>query len=111
MKAGLRCFVVENGYEYIKFHIAGREKMNRHKLEELRMHVSHALCVPVEYIIASGIEATNSILVTFMVPEGYANILSDLSCKDKEYLGSRGVDAIWYQGHLVSCIGIIVFVT
>lgn len=79
--------------------------MNRNKLEELRMHVSHALCVPVEFVVASGIEATNSILVTFMVPEGYACHALELSSKDKEYLGSRGVDAIWYQGSLISCIG------
>lgn len=85
--------------------------MNRHKLEELRMHVSHALCIPLEFVIASGIEATNSIMVTFMVPEGYANLFSDLDNKDKEYLCSKGVDAIWYNGHLINCIGNIIRVS
>ena len=96
----------ENGYEFIKFHISGREKMDRHKLEELRMLVSYALCIPVEFVIANGIEATNSIMVTFMVPEGYANLFSDLDNKDKEYLGSKGVDAIWYNGQLINCIDV-----
>ena len=96
----------ENGYEFIKFHISGREKMNRHKLEELRMLVSNALCIPLEFVIASGIEATNSIMVTFMVPEGYANLFSDLDNKDKEYLGSKGVDAIWYNEQLINCIDV-----
>lgn len=85
--------------------------MNRHKLEELRMHVSVALCMPLELVIASGIEATNSILVTFMVPEGYANLFSDLDNKDKEYLGSKGVDAIWYNGQLINCIGNIIIIS
>lgn len=85
--------------------------MDRHKLEELRMHVSHALCIPLEFVIASGIEATNSIMVTFMVPEGYANLFSDLDNKDKEYLGSKGVDAIWYNGQLINCIGNITIIS
>ena len=85
--------------------------MNRHKLEELRTLVSNTLCIPLEFVIASGIEATNSIMVTFMVPEGYANLLSDLDNKDKEYLGSKGVDAIWYNGQLINCIGNIIIIS
>ncbi|CAC5413455.1 unnamed protein product [Mytilus coruscus] len=96
----------ENGYEYVKFHIGGKEKMNRHKLEHLRALVSFALCVPLDFVVVSGIEATNSILVTFMIPEGYAHVLSELSNKEKEYLGSQGVDAIWYNEKLISCIDI-----
>lgn len=79
--------------------------MNRHKLEQLRALVSFAICVPLDFVVVSGIEATNSILVTFMIPEGYAHVLSELRNKDKEYLGSQGVDAIWYNGKLISCIG------
>jgi hypothetical protein len=85
--------------------------MNRHKLEELRTLVSNTLCIPLEFVIASGIEATNSIMVTFMVPEGYANLLSDLDNKDKEYLGSKGVDAIWYNEQLINCIGNIIIIS
>lgn len=80
--------------------------MNRHKLEQLRALVSFAICVPLDFVVVSGIEATNSILVTFMIPEGYAHVLSELRNKDKEYLGSQGVDAIWYNGKLISCIDI-----
>lgn len=97
----------ENGYEYVKFHIGGKEKLDRNKLEELRMLVSRVICVPLSFIIVSGIEATNSILITFMVPEGYANVLSDLADKEKDYLGCKGVDAIWYNGCLINCIGTI----
>ncbi|XP_076106448.1 uncharacterized protein LOC143075073 [Mytilus galloprovincialis] len=96
----------ENGYEYVKFHIGGKEKLNRHKLEQLRALVSFATCVPLDFVVVSGIEATNSILVTFMIPEGYAHVLSELNNKEKEYLGSQGVDAIWYNGQLISCIDI-----
>lgn len=96
----------ENGYEYVKFHIGGKEKMNRHKLEQLRALVSYALLVPLDFVVVSGIEATNSILVTFMIPEGYVHVMSELSNKEKEYLGSQGVDAIWYNGKLISCIDI-----
>ncbi|VDI16526.1 Hypothetical predicted protein [Mytilus galloprovincialis] len=96
----------ENGYEYVKFHIGGKEKLNRHKLEQLRALVSFATCVPLDFVVVSGIEATNSILVTFMIPEGYAHVLSELNNKEKEYLGSQGVDAIWYNGELISCIDI-----
>lgn len=95
----------ENGYEYVKFHISGKEKLDRNKLEELRMLVSRVICVPLSFIIVSGIEATNSILITFMVPEGYANVLADLTDKEKDYLGCKGVDAIWYNGCLINCIG------
>lgn len=96
----------ENGYEYVKFHIGGKEKLDRNKLEELRMLVSRVICVPLDFIIVSGIEATNSILITFMVPEGYATILADLTDKEKEYLGCKGVDAIWYNGCLINCIDV-----
>jgi len=85
--------------------------MNRHKLEELRMLVHNIMFIPLEFVIVSGIEATNSIMVTFMVPEGYANLLSDLDNKDKEYLGSKGVDAIWYNGQLINCIGNIIIIS
>lgn len=94
----------ENGYEYLHFHVAGKEKMNRNKLEELRALVSRVLCVPSEFIVVTDIEATNSILITFMIPEGYSNIILELNDKDKEYLGSKGVDAVLCNGETINCI-------
>lgn len=95
----------ENGYEYLKFHIGGhkQDKMTRNELEELRTLVSRVLCVPSEFIVVAGIEATNSILVTFMIPEGYSIILLDLGDKDKKYLESKGVDAVLYKEHIINC--------
>lgn len=97
--------VSENGYEYLHFHVAGKEKMNRNKLEELRALVSRVLCVPSEFIVVTDIEATNSILITFMIPEGYSNIILELNDKDKEYLGSKGVDAVLCNGETINCMG------
>lgn len=96
----------ENGYEYLHFHVAGKEKMNRNKLEELRALVSRVLCVPSEFIVVTDIEATNSILITFMIPEGYSNIILELNDKDKEYLGSKGVDAVLCNGETINCTAI-----
>lgn len=79
--------------------------MNRNKLEELRALVSTVLCVPLEFIVVTDIEATNSILITFMIPEGYSNIIFELDDKDKEYLGSKGVDAVWCKEQKISCTG------
>ncbi|CAG2246389.1 unnamed protein product [Mytilus edulis] len=78
--------------------------MNRNKLEELRALVSRVLCVPSEFIVVTDIEATNSILITFMIPEGYSNIILELNDKDKEYLGSKGVDAVLCNGETINCI-------
>lgn len=96
----------ENGYEYLHFHVAGKEKMNRNKLEELRALVSRVLCVPSEFIVVTDIEATNSILITFMIPEGYSNIILELNDKDKEYFGSKGVDAVLCNGETINCMAI-----
>lgn len=67
----------ENGYKYLKFHIMGTdlEKYQRPELEKLRSMIASVLRVPPEFVIVSGIEPSNSLLITIMVLEDDAHRL------------------------------------
>lgn len=67
----------ENGYKYLKFHIKGAdlETYQRPELEKLRSMIASVLRVPPEFVIVSGIEPSNSLLITIMVLEDEAHRL------------------------------------
>lgn len=70
----------ENGYKYLKFHIMGAdlETYQRPELEKLRSMIAELLRVPPEFVIVSGIEPSNSLLITIMVLEDDAQRMSTL---------------------------------
>ncbi|XP_062588028.1 uncharacterized protein LOC134249699 [Saccostrea cucullata] len=79
---GVPYFVVpndtpENGYTYVHFHIKGKGlcQLKRTQLEELRMKIAEILHVPPKFIIIAGIQASNSLVITFMVPREFTYLL------------------------------------
>ncbi|XP_048769227.1 uncharacterized protein LOC125675536 isoform X3 [Ostrea edulis] len=64
----------ENGYKHLKFHIRGRDlnTYGRSELDRLRSMISGLLLVPQEFVIITGIEPSNSLMITVMVPEEFA---------------------------------------
>lgn len=64
----------------MKFHIKGAdlETYQRPELEKLRSMIASILRVPPEFVIVSGIEPSNSLLITIMVLEDDAHRLLNL---------------------------------
>ncbi|XP_061188563.1 uncharacterized protein LOC133196720 isoform X2 [Saccostrea echinata] len=96
----------ENGYRYLKFHIRGKDlnTYGRSELERLRSMASDLLFVPKEFVIISGIEPSNSLVITIMVPEEFASTmlssdpqrLSMLNEVSVSHIGLGG-DMVWVQ--------------
>ncbi|XP_062588037.1 uncharacterized protein LOC134249706 [Saccostrea cucullata] len=96
----------ENGFKYLKFHIRGKNLNNygRTELERLRSMVAELLLVPKEFIIISGIEPSNSLVITIMVPEEFASrvLFSDphkLAMLNEVSVSHVGLDedVVWVQ--------------
>lgn len=83
-----------NGYKYVKFHVAGTTKYNRSTLEAIRSTASTYMNVPSHFVTVQGIQATQSYLVTFMVPDHCIEYLTRLKPAEKQCLISLGVDLI-----------------
>jgi hypothetical protein len=64
----------------------------RDKIQELRYQIAVLLCSPIEYIIPDGVEPTDSVYVTFMIPEWCIDVLMKIQPEDKARLNSFGVD-------------------
>ncbi|XP_060070140.1 uncharacterized protein LOC132550141 [Ylistrum balloti] len=93
-----------NGYKHVKFHIGGSEA-NRRQVDYLRDFVAELLCVQNEDVILVGFEPSNSIVITFMVPEEAIESLFDLEREDKGVLKSMKVDYIFVDEDEISLIG------
>ncbi|XP_041350592.1 uncharacterized protein LOC121369629 [Gigantopelta aegis] len=60
----------ENGYTFVKVYIKGDiSTLDDNELETQRLQVSQLLKVPMEFVFLVGMEPSNSIVLTFMVPE------------------------------------------
>lgn len=75
----------ENGYQFIKFHVAGGlDTFRRQQLEHVQRTVAQLMGCQPEYVIVAGIEPSNSLVVTLMVLAAYVDLLP---CADKYELG------------------------
>ena len=105
---------LENGYKYLKFHLEGAtlDTFTREELERLRTHVAqNLLFIPPEFVFVQGIEPSNSLIITFMVPQG---CLSSIDMKDSISLASfssLSVDAIYVDEKKVPIKGNVNFAT
>ncbi|XP_033747580.1 uncharacterized protein LOC117332691 [Pecten maximus] len=93
-----------NGYKHVKFHIGGSET-NRREVENLRGVVAELLCVQHEDVMLVGFEPSNSIIITFMVPEEAIETLYDLEPEDRSVLKSMKVDYIFQDEQEIPLIG------
>ncbi|XP_052236845.1 uncharacterized protein LOC127848420 isoform X2 [Dreissena polymorpha] len=67
----------ENGYKYVKMHVEGIDFSNSDNMyiQDLKQRLSMALFVPMQFILLAGIEPSSSLLITFMVPEEYIELM------------------------------------
>lgn len=94
-----------NGYKYVKFHVAGTDRCNRSALEAIRATASYYMYVPPHFVTVQGIQATNSYLITFMVPEHCIEALETLEKAEEQCLLSLGVDCIVIEGNTITLQG------
>ncbi|XP_063397458.1 uncharacterized protein LOC134681748 [Mytilus trossulus] len=85
----------EDEQEHVKFHVMGYTCMT--DLYKLRGAVSKILCCPERYVIIRGIEQSNSLWITFMIPDWCTNIILCLSIKSWKVLEALSVDKILIQ--------------
>ncbi|XP_063416913.1 uncharacterized protein LOC134699235 [Mytilus trossulus] len=85
----------EDEQEHVKFHVMGYKC--RTDLYKLRGAVSKILCCPERYVIIRGIEQSNSLWITFMIPDWCTDILICLSIKSWKVLEELTVDKIFIQ--------------
>ncbi|XP_060573612.1 uncharacterized protein LOC132731445 [Ruditapes philippinarum] len=64
-----------NGYSQIEFHIKGHGISDPKQVETYRSVVASILVCPVDEVIINGIQATNSTVLTIMIPTMYATFL------------------------------------
>ena len=77
----------ENGYRYLKFYIGGDlSQMTGVRLEEFRLRVSRLLCIPLEFVFIAGIEPSNSLLLTFMLPENSVEIFINITQHNDQFV-------------------------
>ncbi|XP_048239853.1 uncharacterized protein LOC124137147 isoform X1 [Haliotis rufescens] len=85
----------ENGYIPCKFHVQGNVNNFRGiTIETICYIVSRYVGVPQTHVFPVGIQPSNSILLTVMVPEHSLHLLNDL--EDCSWLAELGVDCITY---------------
>lgn len=94
----------ENGYKYLKFHITGADlnTYDRTQLETLRSMIGNLLRVPPEFIIMTGIEPSNSLVITFMVLEEDSERLLSLTPESLSVLTSVFVNSIRVEETLIT---------
>ncbi|XP_046581606.1 uncharacterized protein LOC124289058 [Haliotis rubra] len=94
----------DNGYVLCKFHVQGNT--NNFKgitIEKICNIVSRYLGVPRSRVVPVGIQPSNSILLTVMVPDHALHLLMELG--DCSWLAELGVDSITYGTSTVGVKG------
>lgn len=97
----------ENGYEFLKFHIRGADldKYRSGNLETLRSKISELLLVPPEFVIVSGVEPSQSLLITVMVLEDDAQRMLALPASSLAVLTEIHVDEVMIGNRTVLLSG------
>ncbi|CAC5411159.1 unnamed protein product [Mytilus coruscus] len=90
------------GYKFVKVHVAGTDNYNRSTLEAIQSTVSAYMNVPSHFVTVQGIQATQSYLITFMVPEHCIEFLTVIKPAEKRCLLSLGVDFIMIEGTTIA---------
>ena len=94
-----------NGFRHVTFHLRGTGACRRKKIQDLRYQIAVLLCCPIEYIIPDGVEPTDSVYVTFMIPEWCIDVLMKIQSEDKATPNSFGVDRFKVGDDYVDCKG------
>ncbi|XP_060607488.1 uncharacterized protein LOC132759690 [Ruditapes philippinarum] len=68
--------IINDRFTLVQFHIKGKGISETGQLERFRSEVSRLLLCPIQEVIISGIQATNSTILTLMIPTLYANFLA-----------------------------------
>ncbi|XP_060607487.1 uncharacterized protein LOC132759689 isoform X2 [Ruditapes philippinarum] len=68
--------IINDRFSLVQFHIKGKGISETGQLEKFRSEVSRLLLCPIQEVIISGIQATNSTILTLMIPTLYANFLA-----------------------------------
>lgn len=86
----------ENGFKHLKFHIRGTdlETYDKAQLENLRSMIGYLLRVPPEFVIISGIEPSNSLVITVMILDDDCQRLCNISPDNLSILSSAYVNGI-----------------
>jgi len=103
--------MLENGYKFVKWHVEGLDpqQMSLQDILTFRTQVANALFLPPEYVIICGIQPSTSIVIVFMMPEVYVNILQEqLEAKETfPTFQGLGVDIVDIDGTLYRLQGIL----
>ncbi|XP_067676218.1 uncharacterized protein [Haliotis asinina] len=88
----------ESGYENVKFHVDGNlDNFQRRELEDLRANVARLLFIPPEFVFVSGLEPSNSLLITLMIHSFCAQTLKNMATSDEgRQLLKLGVDTLYF---------------
>ncbi|XP_053397918.1 uncharacterized protein LOC123553573 [Mercenaria mercenaria] len=90
------------GYTLIKIHVEGHTCNTEGDVQNIRQTISNIVLVPLEDISVITTETTNSILITFMLPTVYVEVLQAFLDTQKFYLFRPllrlGVDKILVSG-------------
>ncbi|XP_071113261.1 uncharacterized protein [Haliotis cracherodii] len=88
----------ESGYENVKFHVEGDlDNFQRRELEDLRANVARLLFIPPEFVFVSGLEPSNSLLITLMISSFCAKTLRDIATSvEGRQLRKLGVDTLYF---------------
>ncbi|WAR08934.1 hypothetical protein MAR_018892 [Mya arenaria] len=88
----------ENGYRYVRLHVDGIDYSNctDSYLQQLRERLASILFLPPQFIMIAGIEPSSSMLLTFMIPEQYCELLLNMLKSGEVFpcLQKLGVDVI-----------------
>lgn len=92
----------------MKFHIVGTdlETYQKPELEKLRSMIASLLRVPPEFVIVSGIEPSNSLLITIMVLEDDAQRMSTLPLASLTVLSEMFVNSVMVNEKQILISGI-----
>jgi len=77
-----------NGYRSIKVHVDGKDFKNctPDYIRDVRAKLSHWLFIPLEHVLMAGVEPSSSMLITFKIPDLYADVLEKMLLDQKDTL-------------------------
>ncbi|XP_053397916.1 uncharacterized protein LOC128556517 [Mercenaria mercenaria] len=79
--------VLATGCSIVEFHVVGQNsRLSREDIENLRKKISTILLVPLHEVIFKGVQETQSILVTVMLPDMYVKFLERQLRKHTQYI-------------------------
>lgn len=105
IQKGCHLSILVNGYKFVDLHIRGTQQYTLDDLRALRNELSYLLCCPPHHVLVNGIEPTNSIHITIMVPEDHVEFLFSIGEHEKSALHRLGVDSFKLDKKQIYCTG------